>query len=74
MIAHVLAFRWTNVGKDTYKMKVPGVFEYYPILSAYVPKQEEFAFEFIALPNGEHVIPGFYPPPRSALSDAIAAE
>jgi hypothetical protein len=74
MIAHVLAFRWTNVGKDTYKMKVPGLFEYYPILGPYVPKQEEFALEFIALPNGEHVIPGFYPPPREPLSAAVPAE
>jgi hypothetical protein len=74
MIAHVLAFRWTNVGKDTYKLKVPGLFEYYPILGFHVPKAEEFALEFIALPNGEHVIPGFYPPPSAALSAPLPAE
>jgi hypothetical protein len=70
MTAHVLAFRWTNVGKDTFKMKVPGIFEYYPILGTHITKQEEFALEFIALPDGEHVIPGFYPPPVSAALPA----
>jgi hypothetical protein len=75
MIAHVLAFRWTQVGRDAYRMKAPGLFEYYPILAAYVPKQEEFALEFIGpMENGEHVVPGFYPPPREVMAAAAPAE
>jgi hypothetical protein len=75
MIAHVLAFRWTQVGRDAYNMKAPGLFEYYPILSVYVPKQEEFALEFIGpLDNGEHIVPGFYPPPREVIAAPVPAE
>ena len=37
MVVHVLAFRWTTVGYDSHQLKVPGLFEYYPLLAAYVP-------------------------------------
>jgi hypothetical protein len=66
MVVHVLAFRWTTVGYDSHQLKVPGLFEYYPLLAAYVPEDEEFALHIVKHPDGEHTIKDFYPPPAFA--------
>ena len=66
MMQHVCAFRWTNIGRENYAMKIPGLFEYFPLLETVVPKGEEFIQVVHKLPNGEHTIDDFYPPPALA--------
>jgi lipase maturation factor 1 len=68
MVSHVLAFRWTTVGVDAYQLKVPGLFEYYPLLAAFAPEEEEFALDIVKHPSGEHTIKDFYPPPALPIA------
>jgi hypothetical protein len=73
MMQHVCSFRWTDIGREYYEMKIPGLFEYYPLLKDIVPPDEEFIATVKKLPNGEHVIDGFYPPPTLSPSEAQAS-
>jgi hypothetical protein len=66
MMQHVCSFRWTDIGREYHEMKIPGLFEYYPLLKDIVPPDEEFIAVVKKLPNGEHEIDGFYPPPTLA--------
>jgi hypothetical protein len=68
MSAHVLAFRWTTVGQDMYALKIPGLFEYFPMLVKLQPAEEEFALNIVKHPNGEHTVADFYPPPAPTLA------
>jgi lipase maturation factor 1 len=73
MMAHVCCCRWSDIGRDSYRLKIPGIFEYYPLLSEIVPPDEEFRPLIEKHPDGEHSIPAFYPPPplqSVALSDS----
>jgi hypothetical protein len=63
MMAHVCAFRWTNLGRDAHGIKLPGLFEYYPLLAQLVPPGEELCPAIVKLPNGEHQVAELYPPP-----------
>jgi hypothetical protein len=65
-LQHVCAYRWTNIGREHYDLKLPGLAEYFPLLSAIVPPGEEFRQVINKLPNGEHTIEDFYPPPALA--------
>jgi lipase maturation factor 1 len=65
MIGHMGAFRFTNLGSDLHKMNVPGIFEYYPVLSRYALPLEEFRPEVVKRTDGDYTIAGFYPPPKS---------
>jgi hypothetical protein len=69
MIAHMGAFRWTMIGAENYKLKIPGLFEYYPILSKTSMPGEEFCPEIVKHPNGEHTIEAFYPPPSEVAPE-----
>jgi hypothetical protein len=62
MIAHMGSFRWTNLGADSHKANVPGIFEYYPVLSKYPPPCEEFRPQVTQHADGEYTIADFYPP------------
>lgn len=66
MLGHIAAFRWTLAGSDTYKRKLHGLFEYYPLLSGLALPGEEYCPTIIKHPNGEHSIDDFYPPPRTS--------
>jgi hypothetical protein len=70
MMQHVCSFRWTDIGREYYEMKIPGLFEYYPLLKGIVPPDEEFIAVVKKLANGEHEIEGFYPPPGLAALPA----
>ncbi|HKO90848.1 MAG TPA: hypothetical protein VJU61_06845, partial [Polyangiaceae bacterium] len=60
--------RWSQLGRDCYELKVPGIFEYYPLLSAIVPPDEEFVPKFVKHASGALTIEGLYPePPQSPL-------
>jgi hypothetical protein len=75
MIGHMGAFRWTGLGKDAYEGKMPGIFEYYPVMAKYPLPGEEFCPEIIKRTDGDYTIPGFYPPPKAvAHSRATAPE
>jgi hypothetical protein len=63
MMLHVRAFRWTELGMRGHMYDGPGLFEYYPLLAAHVPPEEDFCPKPIKHPNGEYTIEGFYPPP-----------
>jgi hypothetical protein len=63
MLAHIATFRWTLAGSDTFKRKLHGLFEYYPVLARVVPPGEEFCPEITKHEDGEHTIRDFYPPP-----------
>jgi hypothetical protein len=69
MVMHMAVFRWTPMGADNYKRKIPGLFEYYPLLSKFPPPDEEFRPEIVKHASGEHSIAGFYPPPKLSRSD-----
>jgi hypothetical protein len=66
MLAHIAAFRWTTVGKENHRMKIPGLFEYYPLLVACELPGEEFCPEIVKHASGEHSVESFYPAPRLA--------
>jgi hypothetical protein len=69
MMQHVCSFRWTDIGREYYEMKIPGLFEYYPLLKDIVPPDEEFIAVVKKLPDGEFAIDGFYPPPAFAEAE-----
>jgi hypothetical protein len=60
---HVCVFRWLKMLADAHEYKVPGIFEYMPLLLSLVPPSEEFRPHPLKLPDGEHEIAGLYPPP-----------
>jgi hypothetical protein len=66
MLSHITTFRWTLAGSDTFKRKLHGLFEYYPVLARVVPPGEEYCPEISKHENGEHTIVGLYPPPGLA--------
>jgi hypothetical protein len=70
MLQHICAFRWSAIGKDGYRLKIPGLFEYYPLLEQVVPPGEEFRADITKLENGEFCVETFYPPPGLALPQA----
>ena len=61
MMAHVSAFRWLDIAEEPYRMKVPGLFEYYPLMLTIVPPGEEYWPKQERQPDGEHVVAGLYP-------------
>jgi hypothetical protein len=69
MIGHMGAFRWTGLGADNFKAKVPGIFEYYPVLTRYPLPGEEFCPQITKRSDGDYVIAGFYPPPEVASAE-----
>jgi hypothetical protein len=72
MLAHIRSFRWYLIGKDCYDLKVPGIFEYYPLMSAYKPPDEVYLPKFIKHPSGAHGIEGFYPDYEQKPIEAVA--
>jgi Lipase maturation factor len=64
MAAHVLFMRWSTTNPELLA-QIPGIFEYHAVLSKCVLEQEEFAIDFVKLPDGEYTIAGLYPPPAS---------
>jgi Lipase maturation factor len=61
---HVCVFRWQKMLADSYEYKVPGIFEYVPLLISIVPPDEVFRPHTQKCPDGDHVIEGMYPPPE----------
>jgi hypothetical protein len=64
MVMHIATFRWTDMGKESHNIGIPGLFEYYPLLSSCPLPAEEWRPEVVMHANGEHTIEGFYPPPK----------
>jgi hypothetical protein len=62
LLSHLCAFRWFTMGRDLHEVNTPGLWEYYPLLSAHVPLEEDFCPVSVLHANGEHVVAGFYPP------------
>ena len=60
---HVCVFRWVPMIAAAYDFKVPGIFEYMPLLQSLVPDDEEYRPRSQKLANGEHSVEGLYPPP-----------
>jgi hypothetical protein len=63
LLAHICVFRWLPMARETYEAKIPGLWEYYPLLAGYRPPEEDFCPVGVLQPNGEHVVEGLYPPP-----------
>ncbi len=59
---HISVFRWLKMMADPYEAKVPGIFEYIPLLVSIVPPDEVFRPHTQKCPDGDHVIEGLYPP------------
>lgn len=74
MLAHIRAFRWYLIGRDCHELKIPGIFEYYPLMAAYQPPDEDFCPRFVKHPNGVHGIADFYPDNLSAEHGATTYE
>jgi hypothetical protein len=72
MIGHMGSFRWTGLGADNFKAKIPGIFEYYPVLSRYPLPGEEFCPQVTKRSDGDYAIAGFYPPPEMAAAQQDA--
>jgi hypothetical protein len=64
VMAHVTQFRGSEMGGQSQKEGMSGLFEYFDLVSKIVPRGEEFLPVVIRHPDGEHTIAGFYPPPR----------
>jgi hypothetical protein len=54
------------MGKESHNIGIPGLFEYYPLLSSCPLPDEQWRPEVVMHANGEHTIEGFYPPPTVA--------
>jgi hypothetical protein len=61
MLQHIRAFRWSLVGSDCHALKLHGIFEYYPLMAAYQPPDEEWLPTFVKDASGAHQIEGLYP-------------
>jgi hypothetical protein len=70
---HVCVFRWVHMMASAHEYKVPGIFEYMPLLTSMVPEGEEFCPRPQIHPDGEHVIEGFYPPRDLQHSEVVPA-
>lgn len=69
MMMHVRVFRWTELGLRGHMEKAPGLFEFYPLLAAHTPPEEDFRPHIVKHPDGQYTVDGFYPPSaRSAPS------
>ena len=62
---HVRVFRWVQMIAAAYDYKVPGIFEYMPLLQHIVPDDEQYRPQPEKLADGEHRIEGLYPPPQA---------
>jgi hypothetical protein len=72
VMAHVCVFRWLKMMADAHEYKIPGIFEYVPLLTSLVPPGEVHRPHTRMLPDGEHVIEGLYPPPEAGAIGAPA--
>jgi hypothetical protein len=59
VLAAVITFRGSDMGAASVEQGLPGIFEYYHVLSEVVPPGEEFHPRFVLHPDGEHTIEGF---------------
>jgi hypothetical protein len=57
---HVCVFRWLKMLADAHEYKIPGIFEYMPLLLSMVPRSEVFRPRPHKRPDGEHEIEGLY--------------
>jgi lipase maturation factor 1 len=65
VMAHVCAFRWSDIGLLCHQWGVPGLYEYYPFLSQQASPSELFMPHPVKHDDGEFTIEGFYPPPAA---------
>jgi Lipase maturation factor len=67
VMTFVMIFRSGEMGAQGHKEKLPGLFEYYELLSKVVPPAEDFVLRPEKHADGEHTVPHLYPPewPRS---------
>jgi hypothetical protein len=63
MMFHIRTFRWQEIGNHGYKYKLPGIFEYYPVLAQVVPQEEEYIPKPVKHDDGEFTVDGIYPGP-----------
>ncbi|MDD9946476.1 MAG: lipase maturation factor family protein [Myxococcales bacterium] len=68
MMAQVASLRWCEIGTRAWEMGMPGLFEYFPLLSSVTPPDEAFRPQPVLHDSGEHTIEGFYPPSWSRTS------
>jgi hypothetical protein len=68
VMTHASAFRWAKMMADAYEYKLPGIFEYIPLLVSLKPPGEVYRPHTQLLADGEHIIEGFYPPPNVTTS------
>jgi hypothetical protein len=57
-----MIFRSGEMGAQGHKEKLPGLFEYYELLSKVVPPAEDFVLQPEKHADGEHTVPHLYPP------------
>ena len=69
MMYHVCAFRWLKMMTDAHEYKIPGIFEFVPLMLSIVPPGEVYRPHTQMLPNGEHVIDGLYPPSEAPQAE-----
>jgi hypothetical protein len=62
---HARTFRWNEIGRHGHKYNIPGIFEFYPLLSAMVPPEEEFVPVITKHDDGEFTVDGLYGPSMS---------
>jgi lipase maturation factor 1 len=62
LMAFALVFRTTELTLQAAKGGVPGLFEYFDLLSKVVLPSEEFVLRSMKLPDGEYTVEDFYPP------------
>lgn len=72
LMSAVNLFRGSEMGAASIDAQLPGIFEYYPVLSEVVPPGEVFRPRIVLHPDGEHTIDGFYPPPPLRTDRATA--
>jgi hypothetical protein len=68
LMYHIALFRGSEIGRQSQGEGMSGLFEYFELLAAVVPRGEEFLPQVTKHEDGEHTVPGFYPPPPAAAA------
>jgi hypothetical protein len=72
MMFHIRTFRWQGIGDHGHRYKIPGIFEYYPVLAQVVPEEEEYVPKPVKHDDGEFTVDGIYPTSASATAKPSA--
>ena len=61
-MAFALVFRFSELAQQAHTVGIPGIFEYYEVLTGITLPDEGFVLRPTKHSDGEYTVEGFYPP------------